>query len=245
MCIRPLEEDLVTIHHELGHNFYQRAYVNLPTLFASGANDGFHEAIGDAIALSITPAYLKQLGLIDRLPRDDRGAVDFQMKKALEKIAFLPWGKLVDQWRWDVFAGKVPPDRYDEAWWELRTRYQGVSRPAPGTAGDFDPGAKYHVPANVPYARYFLAAIYQFQFYKALCDASGWKGPLHQCSFHGSKEAGKKLQAMLEMGASRPWPEAYVILTGTRKPDATPMLEYFAPLRAFLEKENAGRQCAW
>jgi peptidyl-dipeptidase A len=245
MCIRPIEEDLVTIHHELGHNFYQRAYVQLPTLFAAGANDGFHEAIGDAVALSITPGYLKQLGLVDRLPGDDRGAVNFQMKKALEKVAFLPWGKLVDQWRWDVFAGKVTPDQYDQAWWALRERVQGVARPVPEVAGDFDPGAKYHVPANVPYARYFLAAIYQFQFYKALCDASGWKGPLHQCSFYGSKEAGKKFQTMLAMGASRPWPEAYAALTGTRKPDAAPMLEYFAPLRAFLEKENAGRQCGW
>jgi peptidyl-dipeptidase A len=245
MCIRQTGEDLVTIHHELGHNYYQRAYTSLPTLFQNGANDGFHEAIGDAIALSITPSYLKQLGLVAHVSKDDRAVVNFQMRKALEKIAFLPFGKLIDQWRWDVFSGKVKPDQYDAAWWALRERYQGVARPVPGGAADFDPGAKYHVPANVPYTRYFLAHLYQFEFYKAMCQAAGWKGPLHQCSIYGSKDAGKKLDAMLQLGQSKPWPEAYAVLTGKTEPDASALLEYFAPLRAWLAEQNRGRKCGW
>jgi peptidyl-dipeptidase A len=245
MCIRPTEEDLVTIHHELGHNYYQRAYVHLPTLFQNGANEGFHEAIGDAVALSITPGYLKSLGLVARVPKDDRGVLNFQMKRALDKIAFLPWGRLVDQWRWDVFAGKVTPERYNAAWWELRERFQGVAPPVARSEEDFDPGAKYHIPANVPYTRYFLAFVYQFQFHRALCQAAGFQGPLHQCSVFGSKEAGAKLDAMLRLGASRPWPEAYAAVTGTTRPDASALLEYFAPLRAWLEGQNAGRRCGW
>ncbi|ACG73082.1 Peptidyl-dipeptidase A [Anaeromyxobacter sp. K] len=245
MCIRPTEEDLVTIHHELGHNFYQRAYVHLPVLFQNGANDGFHEAIGDAIALSITPGYLKQVGLIQTVPKDEKGVVNVQMKRALEKVAFLPFGKLIDQWRWDVFSGKTPASRYNAAWWELRRKYQGVDAPVSRTEADFDPGAKYHVPANVPYTRYFLAHVYQFQFHKALCEAAGWKGPLHECSIYGSKAAGKKLDAMLAMGASKPWPEAYAALTGSRQADASAMLEYFAPLRAWLRKQIAGQSCGW
>lgn len=245
MCIRPLEEDLVTIHHELGHNYYQRAYVDLPVLFQNGANDGFHEAIGDAIALAITPGYLKSLGLIREVPKDDRGVVNVQMKRALEKIAFLPFGKLIDQWRWDVFSGKVTPANYNASWWELRRKYQGVDAPVGRSEEDFDPGAKYHIPANVPYTRYFLAHVYQFQFYKAMCDAAGHRGPLHTCTFFGSKEAGKKLDAMLAMGASQEWPAAFEALTGTRQADASALLEYFAPLRAFLEKENAGQRCGW
>lgn len=245
MCIRPTEEDLVTIHHELGHNFYQRAYVHLPVLFQNGANDGFHEAIGDAIALSITPGYLKQVGLIQTVPRDEKGVVNVQMKRALEKVAFLPFGKLIDQWRWDVFSGKTPPSRYNAAWWELRRKYQGVDAPVARSEADFDPGAKYHVPANVPYTRYFLAHVYQFQFHKALCEAAGWKGPLHECSIYGSKAAGKKLEAMLAMGASKPWPEAYAALTGSRQADASAMLEYFAPLRTWLRKQIAGQSCGW
>jgi peptidyl-dipeptidase A len=245
MCIRPTEEDLVTIHHELGHNYYQRAYFHLPVLFQNGANDGFHEAIGDAVALSITPAYLKKIGLVARVPADEKGVVNFQMKRALDKIAFLPWGKLVDQWRWDVFSGKVPPARYNAAWWELRERYQGVAPPAARSEEDFDPGAKYHVPANVPYTRYFLAFVYQFQFHRALCRAAGFQGPIHQCSIFGSKEAGAKLDAMMRMGASRPWPEAYAAIAGTARPDASALLAYFAPLRAFLERENAGKTCGW
>jgi peptidyl-dipeptidase A len=245
MCIRPTEEDLVTIHHELGHNYYQRAYVELPVLFQNGANDGFHEAIGDAIALSITPGYLRTLGLIQAEPRGDRGLINVQMKQALEKIAFLPFGKLIDQWRWDVFSGKVPPERYDGAWWELRRKYQGVDAPVARSEADFDPGAKYHVPANVPYTRYFLARLYQFQFHKALCEAAGFQGPLHACSIYGSKAAGKKLEAMLALGASRPWPEAFEAITGTREPSAAAMLEYFAPLRAWLHEQVKGQTCGW
>ena len=245
MCIKPTEEDLVTVHHELGHNYYQRAYTALPVLFQNGANDGFHEAIGDAIALSITPGYLKQVGLITALPKDQRGTVDVQLKRALSKVAFLPFARLIDQWRWDVFSGKTPPERYNADWWALRLRYQGVAPPVARSEADFDPGAKYHVAGNVPYTRYFLAAIYQFQFHKALCDAAGWKGPLHECSIYGSKAAGKKLEAMLAMGASRPWPEAYQALTGERQADGAALLEYFAPLRAWLEQENAGRKCGW
>ena len=245
MCIKPTEDDLVTIHHELGHNYYQRAYAGLPVLFQNGANDGFHEAIGDAIALSITPGYLKQVGLLAELPRDDKGLINVQMKRALAKVSFLPFGKLIDQWRWDVFSGKTPPAKYNEAWWALRAKYQGVAPPVARSEADFDPGAKYHIPANVPYTRYFLAAIYQFQFHKALCDAAGWKGPLHQCSIYGSKAAGARLDEMLALGMSKPWPEAYATLTGTRKADAGAMLEYFAPLRGWLEQQNAGRACGW
>jgi len=245
MCIKPEEDDLVTIHHELGHNYYQRAYVHLPVLLQNGANDGFHEAIGDAIALSITPGYLKRVGLLKTLPGSDRGTVNVQLKQALSKVAFLPFGKLIDQWRWDVFSGKTPPERYNEAWWALKLKYQGVAPPLPRSEADFDPGAKYHVAANVPYTRYFLAHLYQFQFHKALCDAAGWKGPLHECSIHGSKAAGAKLDAMLRLGASRPWPEAYQAVTGTRQADAAALLEYFAPLRAWLTKQNAGRTCGW
>jgi peptidyl-dipeptidase A len=245
MCIKPTEEDLVTIHHELGHNYYQRAYAHLPVLFQNGANDGFHEAIGDAIALSITPGYLKQAGLIRQLPKDEKGAINVQLKLALSKIAFLPFGKLIDQWRWDVFSGKTPPEKYNQAWWALREKYQGVAPPVARSEADFDPGAKYHIPANVPYTRYFLAHLYQFQFHQALCQAAGWKGPLHQCSIHGSRAAGAKLDAMLKLGASRPWPEAYAAVTGKSQADASALLEYFAPLRAWLEQQNAGRRCGW
>jgi peptidyl-dipeptidase A len=245
MCIKPTEEDLVTVHHELGHNYYQRAYAGLPVLFQNGANDGFHEAIGDAIALSITPGYLKQVGLLTELPKDDKGLINVQLKRALGKVAFLPFGKLIDQWRWDVFSGKTPPAKYNEAWWALRAKFQGVAPPVARSEADFDPGAKYHIPANVPYTRYFLAAIYQFQFHKSLCEAAGWKGPLHQCSIYGSKAAGKKLNEMLALGMSKPWPEAYATLTGSKRADAKAMLEYFAPLRAWLAKQNAGRACGW
>jgi peptidyl-dipeptidase A len=245
MCIKIREEDLVTIHHELGHDYYFHAYYKLPILYQGGANDGFHEAIGDALTLSITPGYLKQAGILESAPKSEKGLINLQMKRALDKVAFLPFGKMIDQWRWDVFSGKVAPGSYNAAWWELRQKFQGVRAPVPRIEEDFDPGAKYHIPANVPYTRYFLARILQFQFHRGLCRAAGYQGPLHQCSIYGNKEAGKRLQAMLAMGASRPWPDALDALTGQREMDASALLEYFEPLRTWLKQQNAGRKCGW
>jgi peptidyl-dipeptidase A len=244
MCIEITDEDFTTIHHELGHNFYQRAYMNQPFLFRDSANDGFHEAIGDAIALSITPAYLKQLGFIDQEP-DPSKDIGLLMQLALDKVAFLPFGLLIDQWRWKVFSGEVPPARYNAAWWELREKYQGVKAPVARSEADFDPGAKYHVPANVPYTRYFLAHILQFQFHRALCQAAGNTGPLNRCSIYGNKEAGARLQKMLEMGLSRPWPDALEAMTGQRQMDATAILDYFAPLQKWLDEQNKGEKTGW
>jgi peptidyl-dipeptidase A len=241
MCIKVDADDFTTVHHEEGHNFYQRAYRKQPFIFRGGANDGFHEAIGDSIALSITPDYLKTLKLIDTVPPVEAD-IPLQLRTALDKIAFLPFGLLIDKWRWEVFSGQVKPEDYNKAWWELREKYQGVAPPNPRTESAFDPGAKYHIPGNVPYARYFLARIYQFQFYKAMCEASGYKGPLNRCSFYGSKEAGAKLNAMLEAGQSKPWQETLKAMTGEDRLDAGPMLEYFAPLYEWLKQQNAANK---
>ena len=244
MCIRITGEDFVVVHHELGHNYYQRAYQHQEPLYRTSANDGFHEGIGDTVALSITPEYLVKIGLLNRVPADD-GDIGLLLGQALDKIAFLPFGLLVDQWRWQVFSGEITPDRYNEAWWELREQYQGVRSPLARDETLFDPGAKYHVPANVPYTRYFLAHILQFQFHRALCAAAGNEGALHRCSVFESEEAGALLREMLEMGASQPWPDALEVIAGTRQMDATAILDYFAPLQAWLDEQNANRQCGW
>jgi peptidyl-dipeptidase A len=246
MCIQIRDEDFRTIHHELGHNFYQMAYQNQPTLFQGSANDGFHEAVGDTIALSITPEYLQEIGLIRQLPPPSEDLA-LLMRKALEKVAFLPFGLLIDEWRWGVFSGQIAPADYNKAWWDLRLKYQGVAPPVARSEKDFDPGAKYHVPGNVPYSRYFLADVLQFQFHRGLCRAIGYKGPLHRCSIYSNKMAGERLRMMLEMGASRPWPEALYALTGERQMDATAILEYFAPLKTWLDEQNAknGVKVGW
>jgi peptidyl-dipeptidase A len=245
MCIEPTEDDLITIHHELGHDYYFHYYYKLPILFQAGANDGFHEGIGDTLALSVTPEYLQRLGLLDAVPKGDKGRINFQMKMALDKVAFLPFGLMIDKWRWDVFSGKTPKDKYNESWWALRTKYQGIAPAVARSEADFDAGAKYHIPASTPYIRYFLARIYQFQFHRALCKAAGHKGTLDTCSIYGNKEAGNKLRAMLELGQSKPWPEALAVLSGESKADASALVEYFGPLRAWLKDQNKGEQCGW
>jgi peptidyl-dipeptidase A len=244
MCITPNAEDFSTIHHELGHNFYQRAYNTKPGLFRDSANDGFHEAVGDTIALSITPEYLVKIGLLDKAP-DPSKDIGLLLSRALEKIAFLPFGLLIDQWRWKVFSGEITPANYNAGWWDLRTRYQGIAPAVERTEKDFDPGAKYHIPANTPYTRYFLSYILQFQFHKALCEAAGNKGPLYECSVYGNAEAGKRFREMLELGQSQPWQDTLEKLTGTRQMDASAILDYFAPLQAWLAEQNKGQTCGW
>ena len=244
-CIRPTYEELRTIYHELGHVYYDLWYKDQPYLFQNGAHEGFHEAIGDTVNLSMTPAYLAQIGLVTKAGTSREAVINQQMKMALEKIAFLPFGKLIDEWRWKVFSGEVTPENYNAAWWALREQYQGVAPPVARTEADFDPGAKYHVPGNVSYTRYFLSFIIQFQFHKALCEAAGFKGPLSECSIYGNEVAGKKFGAMLANGASVPWQDALFELTGTREMDASAILDYFAPLQGWLKQQNKGQKCGW
>ena len=245
MCIQPTEEDQYTIYHEMGHIYYYLAYKDIWPIFQGGANDGFHEAIGDTIRLNITPAYLAQIGLAGKAGSDDKAMLNAQMKLALEKVAFLPFGLVIDKWRWGVFDGSIAADDYNSAWWQMRRTYQGISAPVASTPADFDPGAKNHVPTNVPYMRYFLADILQFQFYRSLCQAAGHKGPLAQCSIYGNKEAGAKFWAMLGKGASQPWQQTLKELTGQDDMDASAILDYFAPLQAWLKEQNRGQECGW
>ncbi len=245
MCINLNQEDLFVIHHELGHDYYFHAYYKLPIIFQAGANDGFHEAIGDTIQLSMTPEYLHDKGLLDKVEKNDKATINAQMRVALEKIAFLPFGIKVDKWRWDAFSGKVKPDEYNQHWWDLTKQYQGMVPPLPRAATDFDPGAKFHVASNTPYMRYFLADVLEFQFYRALCKKAGFTGPLHECNFYGNKDAGAAYWKMLQLGASKPWQDALEELTGQRDMDATAILEYFAPLQKWLEEQNKGQQCGW
>ncbi|MGF6227144.1 peptidyl-dipeptidase A [Inquilinus ginsengisoli] len=245
MCTKVNGEDFYTVHHELGHNYYQRAYKDQPYLFKNGANDGFHEAIGDFVGLSaLTPTYLNQIGLLNTVPGAE-GDIPFLLKMALDKIAFLPFGLMVDRWRWEVFAGKATPETYNDAWWALRLKYQGLVPPGPRPADAFDPGAKYHIPGNTPYTRYFLAHIYQFQFHRAACKQAGWTGPLHRCSVYGDKQVGRRFNAMLEMGQSKPWPDELEAFTGERQTDASAVVEYFTPLNDWLTEQNKGQSCGW
>jgi peptidyl-dipeptidase A len=244
MCIEITDEEFHVIHHELGHNYYQRAYRRQPFLFRDGAHDGFHEAVGDTISLSVTPEYLRTVGLLSQVPGPD-GDIGLLLHKALEKVAFLPFGLMIDRWRWDVFAGRTKPDDYTGHWWRLRREYQGIAPPVERSEAEFDPGAKFHIPANTPYMRYFLAHILQFQFHRGLAKAMGWSGPLHRCSIYGQAEAGKRLRAMLEMGASRPWPDALEAITGERTMDGGALREYFRPLEEWLKKENRTASVGW
>jgi peptidyl-dipeptidase A len=246
MCTKINSTDFVTVHHELGHNYYQRAYNKQPLLYLGSANDGFHEAVGDFIALSVTPDYLVKIGLLDprKVPSADKD-IGLLLRQAMEKVPGLPWTLLVDKWRWDVFSGATPADAYNTSWTDLRLRYQGIAPPVARSEADFDPGAKFHIPGNTPYTRYYLARLLQFQFHKAACEQAGWQGPLHRCSIYGDKAVGAKLNAMLELGASKPWPDALEAFTGSREMDGTAMIAYFRPLMTWLQEQNKDRQCGW
>jgi peptidyl-dipeptidase A len=245
MCMKVTAEDFQVIHHEMGHNIYQRAYKDQPYLFKGSANGGFHEAIGDFAGLSAeTPTYLNQIGLLDQVPGEDED-IPFLLDMALDKIAFLPFGLMVDKYRWGVFSGETTPEEYNTDWWALRLKYQGLAPPAQRPADAFDAAAKYHVAASVSYERYFMARIYQFQFHRAACKQIGWKGPLHRCSVYDQKDMGEKFNAMMAMGQSKPWPDALEAFTGERRTDASAVADYFRPLDAWLTRQNRGQQCGW
>ena len=245
MCINQTYDELKVIYHELGHNYYQSAYKDQPPLFHGSAHPGFHEAIGDTVTLSMTPDYLAEVGLIKSAESNREAVINRQMQMALRGIAVLPWAKLVDEWRWKVFSGEVTPENYNQAWWELRETYQGVTPPVARTEADFDPGAKYHIPANVSYTRYFLARILQFQLQRSLCQVAGHEGELQACSLYGSEEAGEPFWALLEKGKSQPWQDTLEQFSGTREMDATAIIDYFAPLMEYLRAQNADRTCGW
>ncbi|KAI0233269.1 Angiotensin-converting enzyme [Lamellibrachia satsuma] len=246
MCTDLTMEDLVTIHHEMGHTEYQMLYKDQPLPFRDGANPGFHEAVGDVMALSVsTPQHLYKIGLLDNVTDDREVDINFLMTQGLSKVGFLPFGYLIDQWRWSVFKGDTPPEDYNNKWWQLRCKYQGVSPPVTRHDDDFDPGAKYHIPADVPYIRYFISYVIQFQFHRALCKEAGFQGPLHRCDIGGSTGAGTKLRNMLSMGSSKPWPEAMELLTGQRAMDAGALMEYFQPLTDWLKEQNKGHPVGW
>uniref|UniRef100_I3KVC0 Angiotensin-converting enzyme n=1 Tax=Oreochromis niloticus TaxID=8128 RepID=I3KVC0_ORENI len=239
-CTVVTMDDLITVHHEMGHIQYFLQYKDQPVSFRDGANPGFHEAIGDVLALSVsTPKHLQSIGLLDKVENNYESDINFLMSMALDKIAFLPFGYLMDQWRWKVFDGRIPHTEYNKEWWNLRLKYQGLCPPVTRTEEDFDPGAKFHIPANVPYVRYFVSFVIQFQFHKALCNAAKHNGPLYTCDIYQSKEAGKLLGDVMKLGFSKPWPEAMAMITGESKMSAQPLMEYFQPLIEWLEKENS------
>ncbi|MDE0841346.1 MAG: M2 family metallopeptidase [Porticoccaceae bacterium] len=244
-CVEITEEHFETLHHELGHIYYYLMYKDQPPVFKGGAHDGFHEAIGDTVTLSMTPAYLKEVGLIDTADESYEATINKQMKMALMKIAFLPFGKMIDEWRWQVFSGEIAPEDYNASWWKLRESYQGIAPPVTRTETNFDAGAKYHIPGNTPYTRYFLSFIMQFQFHQALCESAEYEGPLHECSIYNNKVAGQKLGDLLSMGQSQPWPEAMQAMTGQRAMDGSAIIDYFAPLNSWLVDKNKDLQCGW
>ena len=247
MCIEKNEEDFITIHHELGHIFYYQAYNHLPTLFQGGANDGFHEAFGDLLTLSITPDYLKKIGFINddeaNLAKND--SIGLLMKQALEGVVVIPWALMLDKWRAGVFTGDIAENELNKAWWDMRESYQGIAPPDKRSEDYFDPGAKYHIPGNTPYTRYYLARIMQYQFHESLCNDMGFSGPLHECSIYGDKLAGEKIISTMAMGQSAPWQDAFEKLTGSRNISGDSVMNYYKPLKEWLDIQNNDRSCGW
>ena len=247
MCIEKNEEDFITIHHELGHIFYYQAYNHLPTLFQGGANDGFHEAFGDLLTLSITPDYLNKIGFISIKEASDakKDPIGLLMKQALEGVVVIPWALTLDKWRSGVFNGEIKESNLNSSWWSMRESYQGITSPVYRSEEYFDPGAKYHIPANTPYTRYYLARIMQYQFHEALCNAMNFNGPLHECSIYGNEVAGEKIISTMAMGQSQPWQDAFENITGSRSLSGSSVMNYYKPLKEWLDKQNENRMCGW
>jgi len=251
MCAEVSTADLQTIHHELGHVVYFMQYRDQPALFRTGANAAFHEAVGDTVAMSVTsPQHWRSVVLGRRLPAPRSKHVpdteiNFLLRMALSRVAMLSYAYVLEKWRYQAFRGDVKPSQYNTRYWELREKCQGVKAPVIRDRENFDPGAKFHVAANIPYSRYFLSAIIQFQLHAALCRSKQHVATPHTCDIYGSLAAGRRLKTVLSLGASRPWPEVMKIITGYRDIRADKIIEYFRPLMAWLRQENRGHSIGW
>lgn len=244
-CTRVTMDQFFTVHHELGHIQYFLQYQHLPFVYRTGANPGFHEAVGDVLSLSVsTPKHLERVNLLKNYKRDDEARINQLFLTALDKIVFLPFAFTMDKYRWALFRGQVPKDQWNCAFWKLRDEYSGIEPPVVRTEKDFDAPAKYHVSADVEYLRYLVSFIIQFQFYKSACikagqyDPTNPELPLDNCDIYGSKAAGDALHAMLSLGASKAWPDALEAFNGERTMTGKAIAEYFEPLRVWLEAEN-------
>jgi len=255
-CTRVNQEDFITVNHEMGHIQYYLQYSGQSYFYRTGANPGFHEGVADILSLAVgTAEYFQRLGLVGEEVdvADEETNINILFDMALERIAFLPFGYLVDKFRWDVYSGVTSKEEMNCHWWKLRNQIQGLEPPSKRSKDHFDPGAKYHVAGDVGYVRYFTAFIYEFQFYRAMCLQSGRyvpgdpKKPLHRCNFYGSVEAGDKLKEMLVLGASRPWKEAMMKMTGQPEMSTKAIREYFEPLEKWLDEQNsaAGVSVGW
>lgn len=247
-------DQLLTAHHELGHIQYYLQYQHQPTIYREGANPGFHEAVGDVLSLSVaSPKHLEKIGLLKDFVLDEEAQINQLYRVGLSKLVFLPFAYTVDKYRWGIFRGEIKPEEYNCKFWKLREEFSGIEPPAVRTEEDLDAPAKYHVSADVEYLRYLVSFIVQFQFHKSACEKAGEFVPgdatktLQNCDIYQSKEAGNVFKAMLAMGSSKPWPDAMEVLTGQRKMDAGPLLEYFKPLNDWLVKKNKeiGAHIGW
>uniref|UniRef100_A0A8C1ZDQ6 Angiotensin-converting enzyme n=1 Tax=Cyprinus carpio TaxID=7962 RepID=A0A8C1ZDQ6_CYPCA len=240
MCTKVNMDDFLTVHHEMGHNQYQMAYRHQSYLLRDGANEGFHEAVGEIMSLSAaTPSHLQSLGLLPPdFIQDYETDINFLMKQALTIVATLPFTYMLEEWRWQVFKEIIPKDEWMLRWWQMKRDLVGVGEAVPRDESYCDPPALFHVSGDYSFIRYFTRTIYQFQFQEALCEAAGHTGPLYKCDITNSTKAGNKLRHMLELGRSMSWTRALEDVAGTTKMDSQPLLHYFSTLMEWLKEEN-------
>ncbi|KAG9486097.1 hypothetical protein GDO78_008918, partial [Eleutherodactylus coqui] len=243
MCSKVNMEDFLTVHHEMGHIQYDMAYHHLPMLLRSGANEGFHEAVGEIMSLSAaTPEHLKSLQLLpSSFIETEETKINFLLRQALTIVGTLPFTYMLELWRWRVFSGEIPKDKWMQTWWDMKREMVGVVEPVGHDESYCDPAALFHVANDYSFIRYYTRTIYQFQFQDALCKIANRSNPLYSCDITNSTAAGDKLRSMLELGNSKPWTEALKSITGGTKIDVQPLLNYFEPLHTWLRNNNTAK----
>ncbi|NWI33356.1 ACE2 enzyme, partial [Sula dactylatra] len=247
MCTKVTMDDFLTAHHEMGHIEYDMAYSKQPFLLRGGANEGFHEAVGEIMSLSAaTPQHLKSLDLLEpTFQEDEETEINFLLKQALTIVGTMPFTYMLEKWRWMVFRGEITKQEWMKRWWEMKREIVGVVEPVPHDETYCDPAVLFHVANDYSFIRYYTRTIYQFQFQEALCKAANHTGPLHTCDITNSKAAGQKLRQLLEFGRSKPWTQALENVTTDKHMNAMPLLHYFEPLYKWLQKNNSGRYIGW
>lgn len=194
--------DFYVIVHEMGHVEQYMLAKDQLAVFRAG-NSVVQETVGDSIFLAMmTPMHLNRLRLIDdaKLYPSDRNDFDLHqlMTIAYMKLPEIPFGFVFEKLRYDLFAERVSIEHSNDYFWELTRKFQHIEPPNVDINRHrlFDVASRFHLAANVPYARYFFANILQYQqtVYGKLNTNQSLPLPLHKCDLYGSKRAGNLLK---------------------------------------------------
>jgi len=245
--IEPNARWFFTAHHELGHGYYFKAYTRpeVPYLLRLGAAPGFHEGVGELIALASSQVpYLQSRKILPADFKPDKTA--FLLDDALARsVPFIYFAcGVMPHWEADIHAPIHLRLRNLARCWKNLSDRQGIEPPSPRGEEFCDAATKTHIndtPAY--YYNYAFATVFKFQLHDYIARKILHQPP-QSCNYADNKEVGTWLNNILKKGGTEDWRKVLKEATG-EDISTRAMMDYFKPLMSWLEEQNKGRQIGW